>query len=95
MKKFIAVICLWFLFSSCDDSIRSHALSENSSVEISFHDSTKWKPAEIMIPYDNKMYVRSGDEVYKMYGIAAADYILVLIIGLLIGMLIGFKLTND
>ena len=95
MKRIIILFAIVVLLSSCDDSIKSHQIDEETQVEQSFADSTQWKDAKIMQPTKTKLYIQSGDVVYRFYGHAADGYILCLILGLAAGLIIGFSINKD
>jgi hypothetical protein len=94
MKKVLTVIFLLVVLTSCDDSFKSHQLTEGALVDLEFADSTQWHNAKIHVSKsdDRYLYIKQDETVYKMYGAAPYQYLLPALIGLCLGMLIGINI---
>ena len=66
MKKLLLGILLLLCLSSCDEGFRTQKIDENSSVPITYSDSTRWKPAKVYVVDDHTMYVKIEKDVYKV-----------------------------
>lgn len=94
MKLIIFIAACLILFS-CDDSVKSAKVSEQSYVEVQFLDSSKWEPAKIYIPQPNKLYFKTKQgDVYQVWGNAPVEFIGAMLLGLFIGVMIGVKLNE-
>jgi len=66
MKKLLLGILLLLCLSSCEEGFRTQKIDENSSVPITYSDSTRWKPAKVYVLNDDKMYVKIEKDVYAV-----------------------------
>lgn len=67
MKKLLLGILLLLCLSSCEEGFRTQKIDENSSVPITYSDSTRWKPAKVYIVDDHVMYVKIEKDVYEVH----------------------------
>jgi hypothetical protein len=95
MRKLLTILLLLVVLTSCDQSIKKNLIDESGTVPLSYHDSTRWADAKILIEPENILYIKSEKDVYKIKEFPAGVYIFCAVFLFFWGLFMGYSIAKD